>query len=110
MVGVVICIWVVSYRVKFVVSFCLFFLCWPRLNKVVILSIDDWVFIFDLFVFWMMYPTEGISGGWVMPGVVFKFFLSVSSHYMILPRVSSLVVQDLGVSPLTPKAQSVISG
>ena len=71
---------------------CLFFLCWPRLSKVVILSADDCVFIFYLFVFWMMYPTEGASGGWVMPSVVFKGFLSVSSHYLILPRVSSLVV------------------
>ena len=37
-------------------------------------------------------------------------FLSVSSHYLILLRVSSLVVYGLGVSAPTPKAQSLISG
>ena len=37
-------------------------------------------------------------------------FICVSSHYLILPRVSSLVVQGLGVSVSTPKAQSLISG
>ena len=36
-------------------------------------------------------------------------FLCVSSHYLILPRVSSLVVQGLGVSAPTPKAQGLIS-
>ena len=33
-------------------------------------------------------------------------FLCVSSHYLILPRVSSLAVQGLGVSSPTPKAQA----
>ena len=37
-------------------------------------------------------------------------FLCVSSHYLILPRVSSLVVKGLGVSAPTPKAQGLISG
>ena len=37
-------------------------------------------------------------------------FLSVRSHYLILPNVSSLVVWCLGVSVPTPKAQSLISG
>ena len=37
-------------------------------------------------------------------------FLCVSSHYLILPRVSSLVVQGLGVNAPTPKAQGLISG
>ena len=37
-------------------------------------------------------------------------FLCVSSHYLILPRVSSLVVQGLGVSAPTPKAKGLISG
>ena len=36
-------------------------------------------------------------------------FLCVSSHYLILPRVSSLVVRGLGVSAPTPKAQGLIS-
>ena len=44
-----------SHRVRFVlflfVNF--FFLWWPRLCEVVILSADDWVFIFVLFVFCM---------------------------------------------------------
>ena len=37
-------------------------------------------------------------------------FLCVSSHYLILPRVSSLVIWGLGVSAPTPKAQGLISG
>ena len=37
-------------------------------------------------------------------------FLSVSSHYLILPRVSSLVVQGNGDSAPTSKAQGLISG
>ena len=34
----------------------------------------------------------------------------MNSQYLILPRVSSLVVQGLGVSAPTPKAQGLISG
>ena len=34
----------------------------------------------------------------------------MSSHYLILSRVSSLVVYGLGVSAPTPKAQGLISG
>ena len=45
-----------------------------------------------------------------MPGFVFKWFSFVSSYYLILPRVSSLVVQGLGVSVPIPKAQGLISG
>ena len=37
-------------------------------------------------------------------------FLCVSSHYLIFPRFSSLVVEGLGVSAPTPKAQGLISG
>ena len=40
----------------------------------VILSADDWVCIFVLFVVKMRHPTQGATGGWVMPGVVFKRF------------------------------------
>ena len=36
-------------------------------------------------------------------------FICVSSHYLVLPRVISLVVQGLGVSAPTPKAQGLIS-
>ena len=37
-------------------------------------------------------------------------FLCGSSHYLILPRVSSLVVLGLGVSTPMPEAQGLISG
>ena len=40
----------------------------------VILSADDWVCIFVLFVVKMRHPTQGATGGWVMPGLVFKWF------------------------------------
>ena len=33
----------------------------------------------------------------------------MSSHYLLLPRVSSLVVWGLGVSAHTPKARGLIS-
>ena len=40
----------------------------------VILSADDWVCIFVLFDVWMRLPAQGATGGWVMPGLVFKWF------------------------------------
>ena len=40
----------------------------------VILSVDDWVCIFCLFVVWMRCPTQGATGGWMMLGFVFKRF------------------------------------
>ena len=54
----------------------------------VILSADDRVCIFCLFVVWMSRPA---SGGWLVV-LYLSGFLCVSSHYLILPRVSSLVV------------------
>ena len=39
-----------------------------------ILSADDWVCIFVLFVAWMRCPPQGATGGWVMLGLVFKWF------------------------------------
>ena len=45
-----------------------------RLSEVVILSADDWVCIFVLFVVWIRCPAQGASSGWVMPGLVFKWF------------------------------------
>ena len=48
--------------------------------------------------------------GWMMPDLYSSGFLCVSSHYLVLPRVSSLVVQGLGFSAPTPKAQGLISG
>ena len=38
----------------------------------VILSADDWVCIFVLFVVQMRHPAQGAIGGWVMQGLVFK--------------------------------------
>ena len=40
----------------------------------VILSADDWVCIFVLFVVWMRHPAQGATHGWVMLGLVFKWF------------------------------------
>ena len=42
---------------------CLFFLRSARLSEVVILSADDWVCIFVLFVVYMRYPAQGATGG-----------------------------------------------
>ena len=58
----------------------------------------------------MRHLAQDAAGGWLMPDLVFKGFLCVSSHYLILPRISSLVAQSLGVSAPTPKAQGLISG
>ena len=40
----------------------------------VLLSTNDWVFIFVLFVVEMRCPAQGATGGWVMLGLVFKWF------------------------------------
>ena len=40
----------------------------------VILSDDDWDFIFVLFVDLMRCPAQGATGGRVKPGLVFKWF------------------------------------
>ena len=53
---------------------CLFFLWWSRLSKAIILSADDWVCIFVLFVVYMRHPAQGALGGWVMLGLIFKWF------------------------------------
>ena len=45
-----------------------------RASEVVILSVDDWVCIF-VFVVWMRHLALGTTGGWVMLGLVFKWFL-----------------------------------
>ena len=58
----------------------------------VILCADDWVCIFVLFAVQMRRPAQGATGGWVMLGLDSSGFLDVSSHYLILPMVSSLVV------------------
>ena len=54
----------------------------------------------------MWCPAQGATGGWMMPGTVSSGFLRVSSHCLILPRVSSLV---LWVSAPTPKAWSLLN-
>ena len=74
------------YRVRFVLSFCLFILWWARLSEVVILSADDWVSIFVLFVVWMRCPAEGatvVGWCWVLYS---SGLLCVSSHYLIPSR------------------------
>ena len=59
---------------RFVLNFCLFVFPLKRLSEVVILSADDWVCIFVLFIVYMRHPSQGATGGWVMPGLVFKWF------------------------------------
>ena len=70
----------------------LFFLWWARLSEMVILSADDWVCIFVLFVVgWDILHRELLVVGFCQV-LYYSGFLCVSSHYLILPRVSSLVV------------------
>ena len=40
----------------------------------VVLSADDWICIFVLFVVKMRHPAQAATGGWVMLGLVFKWF------------------------------------
>ena len=40
----------------------------------VILSVDDWVCIFVLFVVWIRHHAQGAAGGWVMLGLVLQWF------------------------------------
>ena len=59
------------------VCFFLFFLTrlwWAGLCEVLILCADDWICIFVLFVVWVRSLAQGATGGWVMPGLVFKLF------------------------------------
>ena len=74
------------------------------------LSADDWVCIFLLFGVQMRLPAQGATGGWVMPGLMFKQFSFCEFSLFDTPRVSSLVVQGLRISSPTPKAQGLISG
>ena len=67
-------------------------------------------FVFCLFVVQMRHPVQGAIGGWMMLGLVFQWFPLCEFSLLISPRVSSLVVQGLGVSAPTPKAQGLISG
>jgi len=67
------------------------------------------VFLFCLLFRWGVLHRVLLVVGW-FPFLYSSGFLCVSSHYLILSRVSSLVVQGLGVSAPTPKAQGLISG
>ena len=71
---------------------CLFFLWRARLSEVVILSADDWVCIFFCLLFrWSILHRMLLLVGWCL--VLYSGgFLCVSSHCLILPRASSLVV------------------
>ena len=42
--------------------------------EAVVLSADDWVCIFVLFVVWMRHPAQGSTGSWVIAGLIFKWF------------------------------------
>ena len=99
-----------SHRVRFVLIemlfVCLFFLWLARPSEVVTLSADDWV-CFVLFFRWGVLHRVLLVVGWCRV-LCSSGFLTV--NYLILCRVSSLVVECLGVSAPTPKAQSVISG
>ena len=53
----------------------------------VILSADDWVCIFVCCL-----DAQGATDGWVMPGLVFKWFPLCEFSLFDTPRVSSLVV------------------
>ena len=63
-----------SYRVREGELFFFFFPLRAGLSEVVILSVDDWVTFFVLFAVWMRCPSLGVTGGWVMPGLVFQWF------------------------------------
>ena len=41
----------------------------------IILSADNWVCIFVFFGVQMRHPAQGATGGWVMQGPVFQWFL-----------------------------------
>ena len=53
---------------------CVCFSSIGKLNEVVILSADDLVCIFVLFLVWMNCLAQGATDGWVMLGLVFKWF------------------------------------
>ena len=57
----------------------------------------------------MKHPTQGVNDGWVMPGLVFKWFPLCVFSLFDTPRVSPLEVWGLGVSAPIPKAQGLIS-
>ena len=58
----------------------------------------------------MRHPAQGAIGGWVMLGLVFKWFPLCEFSLFDTSRVSSLVAQGLGVSAPNPKVQGLNSG
>ena len=67
------------------------------------------LYFFCLLFRWGILHRELLVVGWCW--VLYSSgSLSVSSHYLILPRASSLVVWGLGVSAPTLKTQGLISG
>ena len=65
------------------------------------------VFFFCLLFRWGILHRVLLVVGWC-PVLYSSGFFCVSSHYLILPRVSSLVVSGHGVHAPTPKAQGLI--
>ena len=57
----------------------------------------------------MRCPAQGATGGWMMLGLVFKWFPLCEFSLFDTPRVSSLLVWGLGVSVPTANAQGLIS-
>ena len=53
---------------------------------------------------------QGAIGGWVMPGLVFKWVPLCEFSLFYTPQVSSVGVEGLGISASTPKAQGLNSG
>jgi len=43
------------------------------LSEMIVLSADDWVCVFVLFVVWMRCPAQGSVGSWVMLGLVYTW-------------------------------------
>ena len=91
----------------FVLSFCLFARfssdehAWVRWWSCLLMI--GFVFLFCLLFRWGILHRVLLVVGWCQ--VLYSSgFLCVSSHYLVLPRVSSLVVLGLGVSAPTPKA------
>ena len=66
------------------------------------------VFLLCLLFWWGILHGVPLVVGWCR-AFYSSGSLCVSSHYLIFPKVSSLVVYSLGVSAPTPKAQGLIS-
>ena len=74
------------------------------------LSADDWVCIFVLFVVQMRHPAQGATGCWVMWGLLFKWFPLCEFSLFDIAQCQFSGSLGLGVSAPTPKAQGLISG